>query len=77
MDEHLWPNSKLKRKKEGKVGEGKGERENIPRVKALIITLNPAERKKKKSQPCFLLFCVHTSPPVAMERVCESACVCE
>lgn len=56
------------------MGKGKGERENIPRVKALIITLNPAE-SKKISALRFTLLRAHFTP-VAMERVCESACVC-
>lgn len=37
--------SKKKKKREKGGERERGERENIPRVKALIITLNPAEKK--------------------------------
>lgn len=37
----------LRKKKKRKGGKTEGERENIPRVKALIITLNLAEERSQ------------------------------
>lgn len=57
------------------MGKGKGERENIPRVKALIITLNPAERKKNLSVAFYSFACPLHPLLLWNVRVSLPACV--